>query len=132
LSEEQEILDKYRIIAIIGLSSDEGRASNRVGSYLKKQGYKIIPVNPTEKLVLEEISYPNLTAVPDKVEVVDIFRRSEQVLPIVEEAIKIGAKVIWMQEGINNEEAAKIARDAGLKVVMNKCIYKEHSRYHMR
>jgi predicted CoA-binding protein len=132
LSEEQEILDKYHIIAIIGLSPDEGRASNRVGAYLKKQGYKIIPVNPTEKVILEEVSYPNLTAVPDKVDVVDIFRRSEQVLPIVEEAIKIGAKVIWMQEGINNEEAAKIARDAGLKVVVNKCMYKEHSRYHMQ
>lgn len=127
---EQEILDSCHVVAIVGLSSDESKPSNHVASYLKTQGYKIIPVNPTEKNVLGEICYPDLAAIPEKVDVVDIFRRSESVPPIVEEAIKIAAKAVWMQEGVINEGAAKKAKEAGLKVVMNKCMLKEHWRLH--
>ena len=127
---EQEILDSCHVVAIVGLSSDMDRPSHHVGSYLKTQGYKIIPVNPTEKSVLGEACYADLTAIPDKVDVVDIFRRSDAVMPIVEEAIKIGAKAVWMQEGIVNEVAGKRAREAGLKVVMDKCMLKEHRRLH--
>jgi uncharacterized protein len=125
---EKDILDSCRVIAIVGLSSKVERASNRVGSYLKTRGYKIIPVNPAEKTVLEETCYPDLSSIPEKVDAVDIFRRSEDVIPIVEEALKIGAKAIWMQEGVYNEEAAQKARSAGIKVVMDKCMLKEHTR----
>jgi predicted CoA-binding protein len=130
MNTEQEILDSCRVVAIVGASSDISRASNHVGSYLKKRGYKIIPVNPTENKVLDEICYPDLASVPEKVDVVDIFRRSEQVMPIIDDAIKIGAKAVWMQEGIVNEEAAAKARKAGLKVVMDRCMLKEHIRLH--
>jgi uncharacterized protein len=125
---EQEILKSCHVIAVVGLSSKVERSSNHVASYLKKNGYKIIPVNPTEKKVLEETCYPNLSSIPEKVDVVDIFRRSEDVLPVIEEALKIGAKAVWMQEGVINEEAAKKAREGGLKVVMDKCMLKEHTR----
>ncbi len=129
---EQDILDTCNVVAIVGLSSKEERSSNRVGSYLKRHGYRIIPVNPGEKKVLDEVCYPNLSAIPEKVDVVDIFRRSEEVLPVIDEALKIGVKAVWMQEGVVNEEAAKKARDAGIKVVMDKCMLKEHSRLHNR
>jgi uncharacterized protein len=127
---EQEILDTCHVIAIVGMSTDESRASNHVGSYLKSQGYKIIPVNPVETKVLGETCYPDLASIPDKVDVVDIFRRADQVMPIVDEAIKIAAKAVWMQEGVVNEDAARKALQAGLKVVMNKCMLKEHRRLH--
>jgi predicted CoA-binding protein len=123
---EEEILNFSRVVAVVGLSPKPDRPSYRVASYLKEQGYKIIPVNPLEKEILGELCYPNLASVPESVEVVDIFRRSEEVLPIVEEAIRIGAKAVWMQEGVINEEAAKRAKEAGLRVVMDKCIRKEH------
>jgi len=113
---------------MVGLSDNAERPSYRVASYLKEQGYRIIPVNPRVEEVLGEVSYPDLTSVPEPVDVVDIFRRSEDVPPIVEEAIKVGAKVVWMQEGIVNEEAAERARRAGLQVVMDKCMLKEHSK----
>jgi predicted CoA-binding protein len=132
MSAEKEILDQSHVVAIVGASPKEGRASNHVMSYLKKCGYRIIPVNPTEKKVLDEVCYPDLSSIPEKVDVVDIFRRSEDVTPIVEDAIKIGAKAVWMQEGIVNEEAATKAREAGLKVVMDRCMQKEHIRLHAR
>jgi predicted CoA-binding protein len=125
---EKDILTGCHTVAIVGLSSNEARPSNHVGQYLKNAGYKIIPVNPSEKMVLGEICYPNLSAIPEKIDVVDIFRRSEDVMPIVEEAIKVEAKAVWMQEGIVNEAAAIKARAAGLKVVMNRCMLKEHVR----
>jgi uncharacterized protein len=125
---EEEILKNSKTIAIVGLSSNTERASNHVGSYLKEQGYHIIPVNPTEKTVLGEICYADLTSIPRKVDVVDIFRKSEDVPPIVKEAIKCGVKAVWMQEGVSSPEAAKEAMKAGLKVVMNKCMLKEHQR----
>lgn len=123
---EEEILRGNRIIAVVGLSSNPERPSNQVGSYLKEKGYTIIPVNPNEKVILSETCYPDLSSIPVHVDVVDIFRRSEDVPPIVAEAVKIGAKAVWMQEGVVNEEAAASARKAGLKVVMDKCMKKEH------
>jgi predicted CoA-binding protein len=125
---EEEILTSSKTIAVVGLSLKTDRPSYTVASYLKQQGYRIIPVNPTATEILGEKSYPDLSSVPEKVDVVDIFRRSEEVLPIVEEAIRIGAKAVWMQEGVINEEAANLARDAGLLVVMDKCMLKEHQK----
>ena len=94
--------------------------------YLSEHGYHVIPVNPNEREILGMTCYPNLSSIPEKVEVVGIFRRSEAVMPVVEEAIKIGAKAIWMQEGVINEEAAARAREAGLLVVMDNCMRKQH------
>jgi len=126
----EEILNKSRTVAVVGLSANPERPSHIVASYLKEHGYKIIPVNPTEKRILGQKSYPDLTSIPGKVDVVDIFRRSEDVPPIVRDAIKIGAKAVWMQEGVINKEAAAEARKAGLKVVMNKCMRKQHIKLH--
>ena len=129
---EDKILKEYRTVAIVGASSDPERPSFRVVRYLSKHGYNVIPVNPNEREILGMTCYPNLSSIPEKVEVVDIFRKSEAVMPIVEEAIRIGAKAIWMQEGVINEEAAARARDAGLLVVMDKCMRKEHLRLSRR
>ena len=128
MSIEEDILRSSRIVAIVGLSANPERPSYRVASYLKENGYTIIPVNPSEKKILDEICYPSLSSIPDLVEIVDIFRKPEDVLPIVLEAIEIGASTIWMQEGVINEESANKAKEAGLKVVMNKCMLKEHQR----
>ena len=125
---EEEILNSSRVVAVVGLSAKPDRPSYRVADYLKKQGYRIIPVNPAESEILGELCYPDLASVPESVDVVDIFRRSEEVLPIVKEAIRIGAKAVWMQEGVINEEAAAWAREAGLMVVMDKCMLKEHQK----
>ena len=122
----EEILKNSRTVAVVGLSANPERPSNVVATYLKEKGYKIIPVNPGEKTILGETSYPDLSSIPEKVDVVDIFRQSEAVPPIIKEAIKIGAKVVWMQEGIKNEAAAAEAEKAGLKVVMDHCMRKEH------
>ena len=122
---EAEFLNKYRNIAIVGLSSDPQKPSCKVARYLILQGYNVIPVNPNATEILGKKSYPGLSHVAEKVEIVDIFRPPQDVMPIVEEAIKVGAKVIWMQEGIVNEAAAGKARDAGLEVVMDKCIHHE-------
>jgi len=123
-----KILSEYHNVAVVGLSPKPERPSYRVASYLAEQGYNIIPVNPNATEILGKTSYPNLSSIPETVEVVDIFRRSEEVMPIVEEAIKIGAKAVWMQEGVINEAAAARAREAGLLVVMDKCMLKEHQR----
>ena len=125
---EEQILNTYHTVCVVGLSNNPDRPSYTVARYLQSNGYRIIPVNPNEPRILEETSYPNVTSVPDPIEVVDIFRRSEDVLPIVVEAIKAKAKVIWMQEGVKNDEAAEYARKAGLLVVMDKCMSKEHIR----
>lgn len=127
MSVESEILDSYRVVAVVGLSPDPERASHRVSRYLKAQGYRIVPVNPMTTEVLGETCYSDLLSIPDKVEVVQVFRRSEDVPPIVEQAIKIGARAVWMQEGVVNEEAAARARQAGLLVVMDRCMLKEHA-----
>jgi len=123
---EETILKKYRTVAVVGASNNPERPSHGVARYLIEQGYNVIPVNPNEKEILGKTSYPDLSSVPEKVEVVDIFRRPEQVMPIVEEAIKIGAKAVWMQKGIVSEEAAAKAENAGLLVVMDRCIREEH------
>jgi predicted CoA-binding protein len=117
----QEILRTYRTFAIVGLSPKPDRPSNDVASFLKQQGYRIVPVNPVHQEILGERSYPDLSSIPVPVEIVDIFRRSEEVMPIVEQAIAIKAKVVWMQLGVINEEAAAAARAAGLEVVMDHC-----------
>lgn len=126
MSNTSEILTKYKTIAVVGLSPNRLRPSNGVSDYMKRQGYRIIPVNPGHREILGETAYPTLSSIPEPVDIVNIFRRSEHVGPVVEEAIQIGAKVIWMQEGVYNEEAAAKAREAGLEVVMDRCILKEH------
>lgn len=120
------ILSEYRTVAVVGLSPRPEKPSYEVASYLQGRGYRIIPVNPAAKEVLGETSYPSLAAIPEPVDIVNIFRRSEDVPPIVDAAIQIGAKVVWMQLGIANEAAASRARRAGLKVVMDKCMKTEH------
>jgi len=119
-----------KTIAVVGLSSDPESASFRVATYLQSQGYRIIPVNPKEQSVLGETAYPSLRDVPEKIDVVDVFRRAEAVPPIGAEAIEIGARVLWMQLGIVNRQAAKQALDAGLTVVMNRCMKVEHKARH--
>lgn len=116
------------VIAVVGLSPDSWRDSNRVSAYLKSHGYKIIPVNPSVEEVLGEKSYPDLKSIPVKVDVVDIFRRAEYVPEIADEAIAIGAKVLWMQAGIRNEDAAEKAEKAGLIVIQDECMMARHSR----
>ena len=125
---EQDVLRAYRTVAVVGLSSNEEKPSHGVARYLQEHGYRIIPVNPTESEVLGEKSYPDLRSVPEPVEIVEVFRRPEDVPPIVEEAIAIGAKAVWMQEGTANVEAARRAREAGLAVVMDRCMRTEHRR----
>ena len=126
--QEATILNEYRIIAMVGLSPDPSRPSHRVANYLISHGYKVIPVNPDAQEILGTRSYSDMSSIPEPIEIVDIFRRSEEVMPIVDEAIKIEAKVVWMQEGVINEKAALRAQDAGLLVVTDRCMLKEHKR----
>jgi len=123
------ILKEYSHIAVVGLSPKESRPSHQVAAYLIAAGYHVIPVNPGQNEILGRTCYPDLLTVPVPVEIVDIFRRAEEVGPIVEQAIEIGAKVIWMQEGIVNEAAAAMARAAGLKVVKDRCLKVEHENH---
>ena len=122
------VLRSARTIAVVGLSSKRYRPSHGVAEYMQSSGYRIIPVNPFETEVLGETAYPELDRVPGTVDIVDIFRRSEFVPEIVDAAIRIGARAIWMQEGVVHEEAAAKARAAGLEVVMDRCILKDHRR----
>lgn len=122
------ILGKYQTLAVVGLSSKPTRPSNGVAAYLKARGYRIIPVNPHEKSVFGETSYASVEEIPGAVDVVVIFRRPEFVPEIVEGAVRKGAKVIWMQEGVAHEDAARRAREAGLEVVQDRCILKEHAK----
>jgi predicted CoA-binding protein len=124
----KEILEKNKVVAIVGLSDKSERYSNKVGKFLKARGYTIIPVNPKYDTVLGEKSYPSLKDIPEDVDVVDIFRKPEAVDEIVDEAIKKGVKVVWMQEGVINYKAAQKAKDAQLTVVMDRCMYKEYVR----
>ncbi len=121
-----ELLQKYQTIAVVGLSSNPMRPSYAVTEYMQAAGYRIIPVNPNETEVLGEKSYARLEDVPEKIEIVNVFRRAEEVPPVVESAIRVGAKVIWMQLGIENEEGAEKARSAGLAVIEDACILVEH------
>lgn len=124
----EKILKQYHTIAVVGASPDPTRASHRVFEYLAGHGYRAFPVNPTVRDVGGKVSYRSLGAIPEQVEVVDIFRKSEDVPAIVDEAIKVGAKAIWMQEGVINKAAAAKAEAAGMLVVMDKCMMKEHHR----
>jgi len=126
----RRILDECTTIAVVGLSSDPSRASNSVSGYMRRQGYRVIPVNPNETSVFGEKSYPDLFAVPEKVDLVDVFRRPDEAGKAVDEAIAVGAKAVWMQEGVIDSAAAKRAEDAGLMVVMDRCWLKEHIRAH--
>jgi predicted CoA-binding protein len=122
------ILRESKTIAVVGLSSNPSRPSFGVTEYMQGAGYRIIPVNPNETEVLGEKSYARLEDVREKIDIVNIFRRAEDVAPVVESAIRIGAKVVWMQSGIENEEAAERARAAGLVVIEDACILVEHRR----
>ena len=126
------ILSRYKTIAVVGLSSNPMRPSHEVSEYMQRAGYRIIPVNPNETEVLGEKSYARLEDVPETVDVVNVFRRAEEVPPVVDSAIRVGARVVWMQLGIKNEEAAEKARAAGLAVVEDACILVEHRRRLMR
>ena len=124
----RDLLRDSNTIAVVGLSSKKFRPSHGVAEYMQKEGYRIIPVNPNETEVLGEKSYARIEDIPEHIDIVDIFRRPEFVGPLVDSAIQIGAGVIWMQEGVVHEEAAQKARAAGLAVVMDRCILKEHMR----
>ncbi len=128
--EMKKILSESKTVAVVGISPKEDRASYIVAAYLKSKGYRIIPVRPDGEEILGEKVYSSLAAIPKEidVDVVDIFRKSEDVPPIVEEAIRRGAKTVWMQEGIIHQEAAKKAEKAGLIVVMDHCMKKEHQK----
>jgi uncharacterized protein len=123
-----DIIHNSKVIAVVGLSDKPERASFGVASYLQAQGYKIIPVNPTKEEILGEKCYPDLKSIPEKVDVVDVFRRSDAVGPIADEAIEVKAKAIWFQEGVINADAAAKASKAGLQVVMDRCMLKEHRK----
>ena len=124
----RRILDECHTIAVVGLSSDPSRASNSVSGYMRRQGYRVIPVNPNETSVFGEKSYPDLSAVPEKIDLVDVFRRSDEAGKAVDEAIAVGAKAVWLQEGVIDVDAAQRAVAAGLMVVMDRCWLKEHIR----
>jgi len=124
----RELLATSHTIAVVGLSSRRSRPSYGVSEYMQRAGFRIIPVNPNETQVLGEKAWPDLDSVPEKVDIVNIFRRSEFVPEIVEAAIRTGARAVWMQEGVVHEETAQRARAAGLFVVMDRCILKEHLR----
>ena len=122
------ILDECRTIAVVGLSSDPNRPSHGVASYMRSQGYRVIPVNPNETEVFGDRSYPSLLDVPEQIDLVDIFRRSDEAGKAVDEAIAVGARGVWLQEGVIDYAAAQRALDAGLLVVMDRCWLKEHVR----
>jgi len=123
------ILTQYKYVAVVGLSPKKDRPSYRVAHYLKKAGYTIFPVNPGQLEILGETCYPDLISIPKPVEIVNIFRRSDQVIPYVLDGIRIGAKVIWMQRSIINKEAARIGEKAGLEVIMDRCIKDDHMQF---
>jgi predicted CoA-binding protein len=122
------LLRAGKTIAVVGLSNRRDRPSYGVAAYLQNAGYRIIPVNPLEQEILGEKAYSTLEEIPEAVDIVDVFRRPEFVPEIVESAIRMGAKAIWLQEGVIHEAAGKRAREAGLTVVMDRCILKEHRR----
>jgi uncharacterized protein len=124
----RRILEECRTIAVVGLSSDTSRASYGVSRYMRGQGYRVIAVNPNETEVFGEKAYPDLAAVPETIDLVDVFRRSDEAGKAVDEAIAIGVKAVWLQEGVIDREAAQRALDAGLLVVMDRCWLKEHIR----
>jgi len=127
--EIKAILRNYKVVAVVGLSPKPERPSFKVAQYLKEHGYRIVPVNPGQKEILGEKCYPRLSDIPFPVEVVDIFRNVEAIPAIVDEAIAKGARVVWMQEGLAEPASAQKAREAGLRVVMDSCMKKDHAHY---
>lgn len=133
MTDIEDILKRSRVIAVVGLSNRPDRPSHRVARYLQEQGYRIIPVNPRlQEPVLGERPYPDLESLPEPVDIVDIFRRPEEVPPVVEGALRIGAPVVWMQLGISHQEAGERARAAGVQVIMDRCIMIEHQTLQQR
>lgn len=124
----KEILEQTKVIAVVGLSEKTDRPSYHVSAFMQSQGYRIIPVNPKASEILGEKVYASLEDIPEPVDMVNIFRKPEDVPPVVDAAIRIKAKSVWMQEGIEHPEAAEKARGAGLDVVMNRCLFKEFNR----
>jgi predicted CoA-binding protein len=131
-TEITDILDNHRVVAVVGLSADPDRPSYRVARYLQEHGYRIVPVNPACREILGEKCYATLRDIPFPVEVVDIFRKVEAIPGIVDEAIAVGAKAVWMQQGLEEPAAAHKARQAGLSVVMNRCMTIEHYQRHQQ
>ena len=127
-NELREILKSTRTVASVGVSSNPDKPSYGIFQYLMEAGYRMIPVNPTTPQILGRQTYPDVPSIPEKIDVVQVFRKPEDVPPVVEQAIKAGAKVVWMQEGVVNEEAAARAEKAGLKVVMDRCMRETHRR----
>jgi predicted CoA-binding protein len=127
--EIKAILQDYHVVAVVGLSPKPERPSFQVAQYLKEHGYRIVPVNPGQKEILGEKCYPSLKDIPFPIEVVDIFRNVEAIPGIVDEAIAIGAKVVWMQLGLAEPASARKAREAGLKVVMDRCMKIDHGQF---
>lgn len=132
LQQIQAILCNNTTIAVIGLSPKPARPSHQVTKYMLSAGYKIIPVNPGHDEILGQVCYPDVLSVPQNIDIVNVFRRSDQVLPVVQDAITKKAKVIWMQEGIVNEEAARLAEQHGISVIMDRCIKVDHQQYFHR
>jgi len=128
LLEMKEIFQTAKTIAVVGLSPKKHRESYRVAAYLKENGYRIVPVRPNGGEILGEKTYDSLKDIPFPIDVVDVFRKPEAVPPIAAEAVNIGAKVLWLQDGVGNPEGERIACEAGLKVVSNRCMFKEHRR----
>ena len=128
MDDREAALRECKVVAVVGLSPDPSRPSYGVAEYLQARGYRIIPVNPRAKEILGERAYASLKDIPEKVDVVDIFRQPEEVPAIVEDALSIGARYVWMQEGVRHEKAAERCREEGLRVVMDCCMKKEHAR----
>ena len=124
----RRILTRYRTLAVVGLSANWYRPSYFAAKYMLDHGYRIIPVNPTHAEILGQKCYPDLRSIPDRIDIVDCFRKPGEMVPLARDAVAIGAKVLWMQLGIRNDEAARIASDAGLEVVMDRCVKIEHAR----
>jgi uncharacterized protein len=130
-AEITEILRNYRVVAVVGLSNNPNRPSYRVAQYLQEHGFRIVPVNPGCQEILGERCYAGLRDIPFPVEIVDIFRKVEAIPTIVDDAIAVGAKVVWMQQGLEEPNAARQAKQAGLRVVMDRCLKIEHSQCHL-
>ena len=128
---DAEIMEFYKMknIAVVGMSKTDSKPANYVPKYLIEHGYNVIPVNPTAPEIMGRKSYPNVSSVPDSIDIVDVFRPSDDVLPVVQDAVKKpGIKLVWMQLGIYNEQAEKLAKEKGIKVVYNRCMLEEHER----
>ncbi len=126
--EEIKQIFSLKNVAVIGMSKNQEKAAHFVPKYLSQNGYNIIPVNPTADEILDKKCYPSVEDIPEPIDIVDVFRPSDQVLPVVQQAIKMKPKVIWLQEGIHNAEAEELARQEGIKVVFNRCMLAEHQR----